>query len=288
MDGRVERTLFYIEQNIRNHSVLAELAEVACLSKHHFHRLFKAEVGQAPKEYVRQVRLKHIAHMLIMHRDLSVTGVAFDFGFSSPAAFTRSFKNLYGDSPRRFREKNWVLHKERLEKHWASLEEGATWSPQSIQVRHMNPKRLMAVRTKMEQQALNAAYRQLIIENKGRISHAVTIYVDSPFSPNREDFRLYIALDENVSAEACGAILELQGGYYSPLEVTGDFDALAETMFDSYQRDIEPSGYSAGSTIFYERLCLPNSPEEFDYFASSRTLYQCLKRRQGKTARNGK
>ena len=92
MDDRIKRVLFHIEQHISEPVSLGALAEVACVSEHHFHRLFKAELGKTPKAYVDRVRLEHVAHMMVIRRDLSFTELAFEYGYSSPAAFTRAFK----------------------------------------------------------------------------------------------------------------------------------------------------------------------------------------------------
>lgn len=278
MDNRIERTLFFIEQNIAEPISLDQLADNACLSPHHFHRLFKAEVGQTPQDYVADVRMKHIAHEMIILKDKNLTDFAFDYGFSSPAAFTRAFKKQYQTSPRLFRKKNWARHRERLEHHWAKLAAGESWTPQTIKLQHMKPKRLAARRTKMDMASIETGYKSLITENKGLVSHALGIFVDHPFSGNPNKQRFYVALDENAPTDTKHDLLELSGGYYSPLSITGDLEALVETMFDSYQRDIEPSAYKVASTIFYERVKLPEHAGDFDYHRSPSTLYRKLKR----------
>ena len=279
MNDRIKRTQFYIQQNIADPISLEQLADVACLSPHHFHRLFKAEVGKTPKEYVAETRLKHIAHMLIIHKELSVTDFAFDFGYSSPAAFTRAFKALYGMGPRAFREQQWLLHKDRLAAYWASLKAGESAQPRPIKLQHMAARRLKAKRIIMQEKAVNAAYQDLIMKNQGRASHGITLYTESPFIQSRDAVRLYIALDETMGAAAGDDILDVQAGYYMPVPLTGNFEVLTDTLFTIYQRDIEPSAYRVASTIFFERVRLPDQPEGFDYFTSDRTLHACLVRR---------
>jgi AraC-like DNA-binding protein/DNA gyrase inhibitor GyrI len=278
-DERIKRVLFHIEQHITEPFDLKALADVACLSEHHFHRLFKSEQGETPKAYVDRVRMEHAAHMMVIRRDLTITDLCFDYGFSSPAAFTRVFKAKYQMTPRAFRARQREAHKERLEKHWAELDEGESFKPRKIDVRHIPAKRVKPMRISMREDEVNKAYRQLIAENAGRVSHGITIYTEGPFQAERENLRLHVALDEIVPTSSRDHTLEIRSGYYYERRVTGDFDALTDSMFKSYQRDIEPSKYKIGSTTFYERVKLPASPEGFDYFACERIVFGCLTRR---------
>ena len=54
---RVMRAVVAIERDLDATLSLPELADHACLSPFHFHRLFTAVVGEAPAEYVRRLRL---------------------------------------------------------------------------------------------------------------------------------------------------------------------------------------------------------------------------------------
>lgn len=279
MDDRIKRTLFHIEQHISEPVNLAELAEIACLSQHHFHRLFKTELGETPKAYVDRVRMEHIAHMMVIRKDLGLTALAFEYGFSSPAAFTRAFKALYRVSPRAFRDKQRAEHRARLEKHWAAQANQQSIAPTKVIVTHMPPKHVQAERTVMQHTAVNEAYKKLITSNRGRVSHGLTIYTENPFGSGRAGRRLHVALDEKPAPGTRDNMLELRGGYYQQQTVTGDFDAMTEAMFDNFQNTIEPSVYKVATTIFYERIKLPAIPEGFDYFTYERTVFGCLSKR---------
>jgi AraC family transcriptional regulator len=61
---RVMRAVVAIERDLDATLSLPELADHACLSPFHFHRLFTAVVGEPPAEYVRRLRLERAAHEL--------------------------------------------------------------------------------------------------------------------------------------------------------------------------------------------------------------------------------
>lgn len=77
------------------------VAELASLSPSHFSRRFQSELGCSFRGYLQQCQIAAAAYLL-KHSDASVEHIAFKLGFSSGAAFNRSFKSLTGFSPRRF------------------------------------------------------------------------------------------------------------------------------------------------------------------------------------------
>jgi AraC family transcriptional regulator len=79
------------------------LADAACFSRFHFHRLFYAYTGETPGEFVKRIRLARAAGFLRNNPGLDITGVALDSGFSGSSVFSRAFKEKYGVSPSAFR-----------------------------------------------------------------------------------------------------------------------------------------------------------------------------------------
>lgn len=102
---RIHAVQDYIEENLDNALVLSELAEVAGFSKYHFHRIFRAMTRETLLQYVSRIKLERAAAYLRRAPDIPVTDIAYHFGFSDSAVFSRSFKNHYGVSPSAFRRK---------------------------------------------------------------------------------------------------------------------------------------------------------------------------------------
>lgn len=102
---RILRVQLYIENHLDHDLPLARLAEVAFLSPYHFHRIFRATVGEGVAEFVRRVRLERAAIALKSTTD-DVTKIAFDAMYGSHEAFTRAFRRQFGMSPSEFRNGN--------------------------------------------------------------------------------------------------------------------------------------------------------------------------------------
>jgi AraC family transcriptional regulator len=100
---RINRVIDYIEANINEDLPLDKLAEVACFSRYHFHRIFGAMVGETLGQFIQRVRLERAAAKLIQNPRKSVTEIAFEYGFSGSAVFARAFKEAFGMSASRWR-----------------------------------------------------------------------------------------------------------------------------------------------------------------------------------------
>ncbi len=73
-------------------------AKAACLSRMQLHRKLKALTGLSATEFIRSQRLKLAAHLL-KQSDANVSEIGYQVGFSSPAYFSKLFKDAYGCSP---------------------------------------------------------------------------------------------------------------------------------------------------------------------------------------------
>lgn len=98
---RIQHVQTYIQTHLDRPVDLAELARVAGFSPYHFHRIFVALVGEGVAEYVRRRRLLHAAHRILAGKD-SITTIALDAHYETPAAFGKAFKQQFGIAPSRF------------------------------------------------------------------------------------------------------------------------------------------------------------------------------------------
>jgi AraC family transcriptional regulator len=99
---RLERIFAWLADHLDETIDLARLADVACLSPFHFHRVYRAIQGETVMETVRRLRL-HRAAVELMTGGLPLTRIARRAGYGSQEAFTRAFKAAYGVTPGRYR-----------------------------------------------------------------------------------------------------------------------------------------------------------------------------------------
>ncbi|WP_010197685.1 AraC family transcriptional regulator [Bacillus sp. m3-13] len=94
----------YIENNLESPLSLEKLASISTYSPFHFQRIFKAQVGGTPANYVKRLRIEKAAHLLIYEHSVPITQIAFMCGFSSLSYFTTSFHTYFQCSPTNWRE----------------------------------------------------------------------------------------------------------------------------------------------------------------------------------------
>lgn len=97
-DPRIKDTLHYISRHLSSNLTVDELADRVYLSRYHFMRLFKAQVGCSVSEHINQKRLLSAAHMIREGRH--ATEVAAELGFSDYSGFYRAFKKQFNISPK--------------------------------------------------------------------------------------------------------------------------------------------------------------------------------------------
>lgn len=78
------------------------LARIAHVSEAHFIRTFKATFGETPHRYLQRRRVER-AMFLLRGTDRSVTDICLDVGFTSLGTFSRTFREVVGQSPTDYR-----------------------------------------------------------------------------------------------------------------------------------------------------------------------------------------
>ena len=101
-DDWTHRALTYLNEHFTESLTLDDLAAHLNISKYHLSRSFPERIGCGLNTYINSLRADYAA-MLLASTKISVTQVGFDSGFESSSTFFRTFKELYGASPKQYR-----------------------------------------------------------------------------------------------------------------------------------------------------------------------------------------
>ena len=99
----INRAVEFLRELYNKDYSLEELARVANLSPYHFIRVFKAQTGKTPYEYLLDVKIEKAREMLRQKR-FTITEVCLMCGFNNLSHFTAVFKRKVGVSPSSYRK----------------------------------------------------------------------------------------------------------------------------------------------------------------------------------------
>lgn len=102
-EERLRRVVRYIHDNPAGDLSLDALADVAALSRFHWHRIFHAMTGETCAEAVRRIRINRAAFWLAQTVD-PIDKIAARAGYDNPNSFARTFREIYGVTPLAFRK----------------------------------------------------------------------------------------------------------------------------------------------------------------------------------------
>ncbi len=101
---RVCQAMNFISQNLERDLSLEEIARAASFSMFHFHRIFKAVVGETVAGFTRRLRLEMAANRLLSNQYDDITMIALECGFSSSQNFAKAFRQHFGMSASEYRK----------------------------------------------------------------------------------------------------------------------------------------------------------------------------------------
>ena len=98
----IERAIWFIETRFAEEITLDDIAQVGGVSRFHLSRSFGTVAGLPVMAYVRGRRLTLAAQKLLDGAP-DILAVALDVGYSSHEAFTRAFRDHFGQTPEQLR-----------------------------------------------------------------------------------------------------------------------------------------------------------------------------------------
>lgn len=111
-DGRAVKTqenimlmvdvLKYIDDHSKESISLESIAEHFGYNKYYFSRLFNRYIGENLSAYINVVRVQSFMRRAKREEELCISELAYECGFDSLPTFYRSFKSVYGTTPKEY------------------------------------------------------------------------------------------------------------------------------------------------------------------------------------------
>jgi AraC family transcriptional regulator len=268
----VEKALLFIEENLKRRIALEDIADAANLSQWYFHRVFRVLTGFCVADYLRRRRICEASHELL-YGSKPIRQIAKDYQFESQQAFTRSFREISGVSPGRFRKT--IAPTVRfpalsLDKSYKHLRKGATMMKPSF--RHMDAFTVVGVHcTANPSETLHKLWGEFMqraqeIKHVSEPDKAYQVCVFEGSNPEKEEYT-FIA---GMAVSDPGALPQGMMAHKVPAAEYAVFEhkGAMETMHHSYEYIfavwLPESGYKmaeADSLEIYDHRFIPDSPD---------------------------
>ena len=98
----IMKVVCHLETSYEKNCKLDEMARMAAMSKAHFCRTFKEQVGMSPVRYHKFIRIQR-AMLLLHNSSLPVAAAAYRVGFHDVSNFNKNFRDFVGVSPSAYR-----------------------------------------------------------------------------------------------------------------------------------------------------------------------------------------
>jgi len=229
--SRINRVMDYIETHLDQPLGLEKLADLACFSKFHFHRIFQGLTGECLSECISRIRIEKAATLLLDNPNKSITEIALHCGFASSASFANTFRKHFNKSPSQYRMHTKPGIKERY--IYMSKED---LNKIHIQIDYQNGKQAFYLEGKDYK-------RQVDVFNLPEWRLAYIRYT----GPYKGDSRLFASLWKKLMTWACPrGILEKPDNVYLVIyhdnpEITEE-DKLRVSVCVSIDKDMQVSG----------------------------------------------
>lgn len=189
---KFQRVIDHIRNNIGSDLALDDLADIACMSRFHFHRAYHAFYGETIHATISRLRMHTAAFRLLTSRE-SIAEIAQTVSFTSAAAFNRRFKREFGETPDQFRKNrssdHWTMHA--MPSHTRSGEQDM----QSVDIQHFDGATLATIRHVGPYMDIGQCFEKLFGHLMPLMKHPLTdmraigLYHDDPSSVPATELR---------------------------------------------------------------------------------------------------
>ncbi|MBP1882100.1 AraC family transcriptional regulator [Sinorhizobium mexicanum] len=258
-ERRLHRVSAYIYAHLDEELDLDRLSEIACMSPHHWHRVYRAVHGETLAATVKRLRLQQAAADLVQ-TSLSVEAIARRSGYPNVQSFNRTFKALYRLPPARYRNEG--SHKA----FETTLIEGNP-DMYDVTLREVDTLALVGVAHTGSYMAIGQAfetlYGTLFSRNLFRPGmDMIGIYLDDPELVDTDKLRSFACVTTHgeFPVEAPLTPQSIEGGHYAVLRHKGPYADMPKAYQWLYATWLPQSGRAIRDSVMFEKYL--NNPRE--------------------------
>lgn len=256
---RLARVSAYIHDHLDEDLRIDTLAEIACLSPYHWHRIYHGYFGETVAATVKRLRLQRAAADLA-HTNKPISEIAARAHYDSQASFTRAFSAAFGLPPAKYREvgSHSVFKASTSEDVQSMYDVVITQLPAMSLIAVDHRGSYMSIGKSFDLLFTTLATRNLIRPDLRMIG----VYLDDPTSVPEAELRAIagVAASEPVPVDAPLMTTQVQGGEYAILKYKGPYGDMRAAYDWLFGQWLPQSGREAADAPVLEEYL--NSPRD--------------------------
>ncbi len=252
----VNKALDYINDHLKENITLKTLSDVANISPYHFHRIFKAVIGENMSQYIQRLRLEYVANQLRLS-SASLETLAEETGYQSTQALSKAFKKRFDIPPSIYKQ---------TPSQW-TIQRADQLFPRICKI---YPKHLIYLNKIEKTMSYNniwqklysyAIFSKLLYEGSESIG-ACFEFENSELDPDIE-FRPCISVEHPIESNKNISCTSTDNGIYAVFTHKGDYKSLADLYKNIRFIWLQQGRYSLRNSIVFEKyLNNPNNTEK--------------------------
>jgi AraC family transcriptional regulator len=250
--------MYYIYQHIDTDINIDELAKKFSLSKFHFHRIFKEQMGSNIYETIKSIRLQKASNLLITNQFSTITEVANMCGYSSQTSFIRAFKKRFELTPKHWRRSGYRAYSDKILKSspTASISNA---NFDTLEAKIIKTKTIKAyyIRHKGYNSKIKQTWQKMmawVYTNDIEEYEEIGIYHDNPIVTPLEQCFYISAIAPKEEKRLTNTSLpsfEIPAGLYASFEVDGKYGDILKLIQWAYHEWLPESGYETTTEPSY-------------------------------------
>ncbi len=258
----INKTIDFINGHLKEEIDLKTLASVANISKFHFHRIFKAYIGESIGAYITRLRLENVAHKL-QTTNQTLTEIAEKTGYQTQYSLSKAYKKHFGITPSAFRN---------IETYFSGKSAKAEYEATELKpkIKEINKKELVYIRIIAEYGSkydYEIAWKKLwefakkneILNHKNEF---IGLSFDDPKITKSEKCRFYacISTDKHIKPSGEFGLQTIENGKYALFTLKGSYSGLNQLYKAIYFDWLPNSNFHLRDSMPFEKYL--NNPDK--------------------------
>jgi AraC family transcriptional regulator len=263
-EARIRRVLEYIHDNPEGDLSLDRLADVAAMSRFHWHRVFRGMTGETCAQAARRIRMSRAAALLVQ-TERPVSEIASRSGYANVRSFSRAFAESFGETPAAFRARGELREPQQF-LHTGEL----PMFP--IDIETHPARRVAAVPHRGPYPEISRAFAALgtILNSRGLVGEArgmVAIFYDDPSGVAKAELRSHagVVVGDHVSMLDSLEEVRLPAGRHAVMHFRGPYIGLPaayDTLYGSWLPSSGEEPADAPPFEIYHNTPIDTAPED--------------------------